>query len=289
MWRAKAIATQKAAEVLKEKASLLRDRAQQAIEQNRELSTKLTQLQNRDTKEEQRNQELTRRIVELENALQIAGTQRITFKKASETQHTFDEQLEHRSTLEDAGLQHHIQSHGADQNPHFQVERLRHDISYLERELEARESLLRTRELEAVAHYGELDLSKRLIQEMSRTVEDQDRRLTALRAELERTRRELIEKDLALTEKQNELDTLETDSQALVEAFHEEAESLRAEIEFLAGEKLELEQRLSPSAPYSYKDAEIERLQRTISLLEEQRNELEITNTHLQKQLRDQP
>lgn len=314
-WKAKAIATQKAAESLKEKARLLRDKAHQTVEQNRELSNSLSQFRSRSAEHLAQIQQLTEEKSLLELALAASDQEKraalgslvlveqqlaLYMRALEETRQGGDlEQIRSavRVALENPTAetalrdevrrteQRVVDAEVENRNLRQEIERLNLDISYLEQEITARDSLLRERELEAVAHYGELDLTKSLIQEMRRTVEGQDRQLIALRADLEQARRRLGEQERALMEKQSEIEVLEADSQSLVESFHQEAESLRAEIEFLTSEKLELEQRLDPPGPYSYKDAEIERLQRMIGLLEDQRSDLEIVNAELYQRI----
>ena len=74
--------------------------------------------------------------------------------------------------------------------------------------------------------------------------------------------RELAEANRALTER---MATVEGDNQRLVEELYTEAETLRQEIAILNAEKLEIEDTLG----------------RQISMLEDERSDLEIVNAEL--------
>ena len=76
-----------------------------------------------------------------------------------------------------------------------------------------------------------------------------------------------------------------------MEELYREAEALRAEIEFLANEKLELEQALEierekpQSAPSEDLAAKVQELEQQVTRLEDERSDLEIVNIDLLQQL----
>lgn len=311
-WKAKAIATQRAAETLKAKAQALKDRAQQALDSNKELSGSLQRARSEVLRQQTHSKELAAERDEARELLAAAQQERLSMQSRLSTVEqqlalyvrAFEEskngsdyeqiQKAIRSVMgnpsaEDALQQQLDQAREALRQAHEEKLSLQKEVdwykdqaSHLMEELSAKDQLLEDKEREYFSLYGELDLTKSLIREMGQASEGHESMLRNQRLEHQKVLDLLHEKERELLDKESELEAAEADARRLVEEFHQEAESLREEIGILTTEKLELEQQVEQGAEAIQ---ELERMKWIVKLLEDQRSDLEIVNADLMKKI----
>lgn len=149
-------------------------------------------------------------------------------------------------------------------------ERSQTEIATLQNELRAREDMLDDKEREYLAIYGELDLTKSLVQEMRLGAESSERLL-----------RQHQQTQELLRQKESTVRTLELELRSLLD----DDERKTAELEALRQEKLGLEQRLQAGPNLTGASDEIESLRENVMLLEDQISDLEIVNSELYQRL----
>lgn len=365
-WKAKALAFQKAAEQLKEKAQTLKERAQLALDGNKDLTVSMRQLRKR----AQDLQGLAQRLatdkdalakrldesesekVSLRNNLSAVEQQLALYQRAIEelNQGSQREDILYalRAAMTEPGLEEELREKlrfaeeekevlaGEKTSIESEKETVEIELDRTRATLESQEELVRrqgqeldqrTLELEEKClelEKAKLELSDTVekldqlrleheqlndanlsLQTAAEELEEAQKELDDRSQELESTCQQLEEAEQAqessrqelekalqeLQEKKQELETHESDTQSLVEELYREAETLRAEIEFLATEKLELEQALdierskAPAAPSEDLAAKVKEMELQITRLEDERSDLEIVNIDLLQQL----
>lgn len=307
-WKAKAIATQRAAETLKAKAQALKDRAQQALDSNKEMSGSLQRARSEVQRLQAHSKELTAERDQARESLAAAQQEKQSLQSTlstveqqlalyvrafEESKNGSDyEQIQNaiRSVLgnpsaEDALQEQLVQAREelrqADEEKlslQKEIDWYKDQASHLMEELSAKDELLEDKEREYFSLYGELDLTKSLIKEMGQASEGHESILRNQRLEHQKALDLLHEKERELLDKESELEAAEADARRLVDEFHQEAESLREEIGILSNEKLELELQVEQGAEAV---KELERMKWIVKLLEDQRSDLEIVNADL--------
>jgi chromosome segregation ATPase len=159
------------------------------------------------------------------------------------------------------------------------------------KKLEASSQQLEDANLSLQTAGEELEEAQKELEDRSQELESTYQQLEEAQLAQESSRQELEKTSQELQDKKLELETHEADTQGLVEELYREAETLRAEIEFLATEKLELEQALEierekpQSAPSEDLAAKVRELEQQVTRLEDERSDLEIVNIDLLQQL----
>ena len=298
-WKARALATQNAAESLKEKAHYLKQKAQQAFEQNKELTLALRkatraaqEYQSRAQRYAEEMKPLAKAAAHAQEQREAAGHRLSAVEQQLELYQAALSELRGGSRLQD--VQKIIREALATPQADAELEALRQELEQCRAALEAAESEKddiredmwanrmvlenkikkleeRNRELEdsidELYRSFEGMISDRALneRELDRRVEDLQLQLSSKTRALERKKdevRELAESNRVLTER---MATVEEDNQHLVEELYTEAETLREEIAILNAEKLEME----------------DTLRKQISMLEDERSDLEIVNADL--------
>lgn len=305
------MAAQAAAETLKQRAQALKDSASQALQSHKDLTASLQRARAEVQTLQAEQKELTRKNIELEASLAASqrehaltqGTlstvqQQLTLYMMAleETRRGADlEQLQSmltsvmanpgaeealREELKRAGEEVHslrlaFERAGGEMNGlRLAFERSQAEIASLQVELRARDEMLSDKEREYLAIYGELDLTKSLVQEMRRGAESSERLL----AQHQRSQDLLREKEAAVT-------TLESEVRCLLREEEERAAAYQRDVDALQAEKRDLERRLEMAADTSPSSQELENLKETIVLLEDQISDLEIVNSELYQRL----
>ena len=298
-WKARALATQNAAETLKEKAQYLKQKAQQAFDQNKELAlalrkaTKAAQeyqsraqryaqelqpLREKAESAEERRDSAVNRLSSVEQQLglyQAALSELRGGNSLQDVQKVIREALTTpQADAELEALREELEQSRAElEAAHSEKDDIREDMWANRMVLENKVKKLEERNRELETSIDELYrsfegmLSDRALneRELDRQVDDLQMQLSTKTRALERKNdevRELCEANLALKE---QIAVMEEDNQRLVEELYAETEELRQALSSLTAEKLESE----------------ETLRTQVSLLEDERADLEIVNAEL--------
>lgn len=281
-WRAKALHTQAAAETLQKKAHLLKSRAEQALEKNKELTLALRKTQAVAKESHQKAIRQSQEIQELRNSTDQAHSERESAlirlsgleQQLSLYQTALDEHREGKDleqilrAIETTYNNPKMEEHLLKQLGQCQVE-LAAAVSQrdaLREDMWANRAVLENKADQLYEEKKELEASVQdLYHTLEKVISDNAFRERELDGRLRDTLLELKVTKRALREKEKALEVIEGDSQVLIEELHAEAEDLRSEIGILNAEKLELEDLMSSQ----------------ISQLEDERSDLEIVNADL--------
>ena len=298
-WKARAVAAQAAAESMRQKAQALKDGAQQALRGSKDLQAALHRARAEILALQTQQKELSQTKGEVEEALLASQKER---ESAQSTLSSVQQQLALyvaaleesrqgsdlegirsalRAVLENPSVEEQLreqlwQARAENHGLKLAFERCQTDLLTLENELRSKDETLEDKEREYFALYGELDLTKSLIQEMRRGEENSERLQQQHQSSLE----VLAEKEAAMATLQSEMASLLAASQQLTESHREKVENLLAE-------NLELQGRLQTDEKSRDHTDELESLKATIVLLEDQISDLEIVNSDLYQKLTD--
>lgn len=296
-WKARALAAQGAAEAMRVKAQALKDSAQQALQGTRDLQASLqrargeilalqAQLKELNSQNSLLAQELAVSTGESEKArasLSSVQQQLALYMAALEETRQGSDLEAIRSvlaavlanpTVEDELRAQLEQVRAENHGLTLAFERSQSELANLESELRARDETLEDKEREYFALYGELDLTKSILQEMRQAAGTTERLQTDLKRALERLRK----KELALA-------ALEAEKAQWLEQSQAANEALSRQIEGLESENLELRGRLEGQAEAESQADLVQSLQAMVVQLEDQISDLEIVNSDLYQRL----
>jgi len=281
-WKAKALHARQAAELLKQKAEALKEKALATVEQNKELNLSFRKARHAAQEYQRKAEQAVSRVRELEASQEQQ-------KSAGSQLSALEQQLTlYRTALKEARkgseLQKIVETIRTALTEPGVEEALRLKLQTKESELQAalseresfRDDLWANRtvlenkieKLEAENQALKEQVEK-LTEAQERSTSDQAYTEQKLIKQLRDVQFQLGQKTLALARQEEEFFLYKTDTQSLVEDLHNETESLRSEIGMLSAEKLELE----------------ENLEAKITLLEDERSDLEIVNAELQQRI----
>jgi chromosome segregation ATPase len=285
-WKAKALQAQQAAQELKKKAHLLKEKAVSAVESYKELTFSFRKAKNTAQSYRQEADELARQARRVEDELQRELQEKKTISSRSAA---LEQQLTlFRTAIEETRRGSDLQSiqesiRSALTNPEAE-EFLRLRLKVKEEEIESLRS-------EKEGLRDDLRASRAVFESKLRKLQQENKSLRAEVVELKEsnakadsdhayTEQRLIQqlrdsqfqlgqRTLALARQEQELEIHRSDNQSLVEELYREAELLRSEVGLLNSEKLEIEQRLEEK----------------VTLLEDERSDLEIVNVELAQRI----
>lgn len=295
-WKAKAFKTQKAAEHLKQTAEALRDRAQTAVESNRELSValrmarlaaaeneekakELDEVKNRLEQSERRREAALGQLSAVEQQLALYQLAVKELRDGADTEQIVtairrsgeDPEVEQRLADELEQCRHELQA-CRDELAESRAEQSKAEkrAADVKEDMKANRVILETKiaklEQQNLDHRERTEKQSQFVEQL---ISDRAFKERRIEAELRETRLRLKVKLKALQDAQDRLATIEGDTQTLIEELYTESENMRTELGILAAEKLEREQELEAQ----------------ITLLEDERSDLEIVNADLYQKI----